>query len=177
MIFIEIDRNAPSFINETPIRHDDSLECQEDTWHGHYKDKAFDIYLAKPVGVSLAGHFRLKTVNGELASDKAFFMCNIPYSNVVGCLMYAMIGSRTDIAYGVSVVSRYMSKPSNKHWNIVKWLLRYLSGSIDCCIHYTAENSVDFDIAGYCDSDYAANLDKRRSLTGFIFCVGGNMVS
>jgi hypothetical protein len=32
-------------------------------------------------------------------------------------------------------------------------------------------------LVGYVDSDYAADLDKRRSLTGYVFTVGGCTVS
>lgn len=32
-------------------------------------------------------------------------------------------------------------------------------------------------LKGYCDSDYASDLDKRRSITGYVFQVGGNTVS
>ena len=54
-----------------------------------------------------------------------------PYSNVVGSLMYVMIGTRPNIAYGVSLVSRFMSSPSKEHWKSVKWILRYLKGTLD----------------------------------------------
>ena len=42
-------------------------------------------------------------------------MCRVPYSNVVGCMMYAMIATRLDIAYGVGLVSRFISCPSKDH--------------------------------------------------------------
>jgi hypothetical protein len=32
-------------------------------------------------------------------------------------------------------------------------------------------------LVGYVDSDYAADLDKRRSLTGYVFTVGDYAVS
>jgi hypothetical protein len=32
-------------------------------------------------------------------------------------------------------------------------------------------------LVGYVDSNYAADLDKRRSLTGYVFTVGGCAVS
>ena len=34
-----------------------------------------------------------------------------------------------------------------------------------------------FVVKGYFDADYGADLDKRRSVTGMVFTVGGNVVS
>ena len=104
-------------------------------------------------------------------------MKGVPYSNAVGSLMYVMIGTRLDIAYGVSVASRFKSKPSRKHWKAVKWLLRYIKGSVDVGLCYKANKEGGNSIKGYCDYDYATDLDKRRSLAGYIFIIGGNMVS
>ena len=57
----------------------------------------------------------------------------------------------------------------------MKWILRYLQGAKDVCLTFT--KSERFDIEGFCDSDYSTNLDKRRSVTGYVFKVGGNTVS
>ena len=35
----------------------------------------------------------------------------------------------------------------------------------------------DFVLKGYCDSDYAADRDKRRSISGVVFTLGGNTIS
>jgi len=55
-------------------------------------------------------------------------MEEIPYASAVGSLMYAMIGSRPDLAHAVGVVSIFMSKPGMDHWLVVKWILKYLCG-------------------------------------------------
>ena len=47
-------------------------------------------------------------------------MSRVPYSNIVGSLMYAMVCTRTDIAHAVSVVSRYMANLGKAHWHTVK---------------------------------------------------------
>ena len=48
------------------------------------------------------------------------------YQSAVGSLMYAMLGTRPDIAYAVSVVSRYGSNLNEAHWKAVKRIFRYL---------------------------------------------------
>ena len=45
--------------------------------------------------------------------------------------MYAMVCTRPDLAYGVSIFSRFMHNPGKAHWEVVKWILRYLKGSPD----------------------------------------------
>ncbi|CAA7036548.1 unnamed protein product [Microthlaspi erraticum] len=102
-------------------------------------------------------------------------MDNVPYASAVGSLMYAMIGSRPDLAYAVGVISRFMSSPSRDHWTAVKWVLRYLRGASKAKLTFTKNER--FRVEGFCDSDYATDLDRRRSVTGFIFKVWGNTVS
>ena len=38
-------------------------------------------------------------------------------------------------------------------------------------------NGVIGHVIGFCDSDYAEDLDYRRSLTGYIFTLGGSAIS
>ena len=102
-------------------------------------------------------------------------MSSIPYSSAVGSLMYAMVCTRPDLSHAVSVVSRFMSKPGKVHWEAVKWIMRYLKGSTDVCLVF--EGQKNRGVVGYVDSDYAGDLDKRRSLTGYIFTVFGCTIS
>ena len=52
-------------------------------------------------------------------------MSRVPYSSLVGSLMYAMVCTILDIEHAVGVVSRYMNNPGKEHWEAVKWILRY----------------------------------------------------
>ncbi|KAK1653963.1 hypothetical protein QYE76_071768 [Lolium multiflorum] len=47
---------------------------------------------------------------------------------------------------------------------------RYLRGTSKACLRF---GRIGEGLAGYVDSDYAGDLDKRRSLTGYVFLVGG----
>lgn len=101
-------------------------------------------------------------------------MVDIPYASVVGSFMYAMVCTRLDISHVVSVVSRYMANPGKLHWQAVKWILKYLRGTINTCLVFGKGNE---SLVGYVDSDYAGDLDKRRSLSGYVFTLGNCAVS
>ena len=47
------------------------------------------------------------------------------YRRLVGKLNYRIV-TRLDIAYLVSVLSRYMSSPTINHWAVVEYILCYL---------------------------------------------------
>ena len=101
-------------------------------------------------------------------------MSRVPYSSAVGSLMYVMICSRPDLAYAMNLVSRYMSNLGKEYWKIVQWVFKYLRGTTDYCLKF---GRTDKGLIGYVDSDYGADLDKRRSLTGYVFTVGSCAVS
>ncbi|PHT81719.1 hypothetical protein T459_14734 [Capsicum annuum] len=47
-------------------------------------------------------------------------MSQVPYSSVVGSLMYAMMCTRPDICYAIGLVRRYQSNPGRDYWKAVK---------------------------------------------------------
>ena len=104
-------------------------------------------------------------------------MSRVPYASAVGSIMYAMVCTRPDISHAVSVVSRYMDNPGKAHWQAVKWILRYLRGTTDVGIIYDRSNNTSGSVIGYVDSDFAGDLDRRRSLTGYVFTFASGAIS
>ncbi|GJY00918.1 retrovirus-related pol polyprotein from transposon TNT 1-94, partial [Tanacetum coccineum] len=104
-------------------------------------------------------------------------MSKVPYANAVGSLMYLMVCTRPDIAYAVSVVSRYLTNPGKNHWEAVKWILKYLRGTVNVGLVYGTHHGNHVDVTGFVDSDYAKDPDKGRSITGYAFLVQGCVVS
>ncbi|XP_074318246.1 secreted RxLR effector protein 161-like [Silene latifolia] len=102
-------------------------------------------------------------------------MSRVPYSSAVGSLMYAMVCTRPDLAQSVSVVSRFMGDPGKEHWQAVKRIFRYLKGTSDVGLIYGGDR--ECLVSGYSDSDYAGDVDSRRSMTGYVFTLGGSVVS
>lgn len=56
----------------------------------------------------------------------------------------------------------------------MKWQLRYLKGSEKVGLIYKTTNEGGNDIKGYCDADYAIDLDKRIKILNWLcfFCWG-----
>ena len=110
------------------------------------------------------------------------------YASVVGALMYAMLGTRPDLAYSVGCLSRFNSNPGATHVTALKHVLRYLAGTTDYRLVYGTSSTnttrhsdrmqpVPFSVFGYCDSDYAACVDERLSVAGWVFMAAGGATS
>ena len=54
-------------------------------------------------------------------------------------------------------------------------MLRYLCGTVHFGILYTDVSNVT--LAGFSDSDWAGNLDDRRSITGYAFNIGSAVIA
>ena len=58
------------------------------------------------------------------------------YLSMVGLLIYAALGSRPDIAFSVTVLSRYNVQPLKMHTTATKRVLQYLKSTSEFRIHY-----------------------------------------
>jgi hypothetical protein len=106
-------------------------------------------------------------------------MSHVPYASAVGILMYAMVCTRPDIAHAVGVLSRYMSKPGKEHWTSVKRVFRYLRGTAIYGLCYQGRMGLDkvLDIHGFVDADWAREMDRRISTSGYVFNLFGGAIS
>ncbi|XP_062103000.1 secreted RxLR effector protein 161-like [Humulus lupulus] len=103
-------------------------------------------------------------------------MSKVPYSNVVGSIMYLMVCTRPDLAYSISVLSKYMENPGLEHCRVMKWVFRYLLGTTDIGLKFTKYSNSNL-IDGYSDADFAGDRDHRKSTSAYYFLVGSNCVS
>ena len=72
------------------------------------------------------------------------------------------------------VVKQYMSNPYQKHWEVVKGIMRYLNGTRKLCICFGRNGACMF---GYTDVDYVGDMDKRRSTSSYVFMFTRGFVS
>jgi hypothetical protein len=64
--------------------------------------------------------------------------------------MYAMLGTRPDMAFAVSLCSRFLGNPTQQQIEAVKRILRYLKGTIDMVLCFFGLLAA---LTGYTDTD------------------------
>jgi hypothetical protein len=89
--------------------------------------------------------------------------------------MYAMLCTRPDLAYAVSQISQYSSNPTYAHFLVAKRIFRYLNGSRNMGITFSGSKP-ELEMEAYCDADWASGED-RKSISGYVFIIGGGIVS
>ena len=98
------------------------------------------------------------------------------YARLIGQLMYLMRGSRPDICFVVTRLSRYVARPAERHWKCGLQVLRYLKGTRELGTMYSGQN-VGQLLMGYVDSDYAGDRTDRKSTYGSVFMLCGGPVA
>jgi hypothetical protein len=102
-------------------------------------------------------------------------MKKIPYVSAIGSIMYAMICTRPDVSYALSVTSRHQANPGIAHWIVIKTILNYLRRTKDMFLVYGGET--ELVLKGYTDASFQTNHDDLRSQSGFVFVLNGGVVS
>jgi len=98
------------------------------------------------------------------------------FRSIVGSLRY-LVNTRPDIAYSVGMVSRFMESPTNEHWAAIKRIVRYIAGTSEYGCKYLNKPTENLKLLGYSDSDHAGDLEKRKSTSGVVFFLNGNVVT
>ena len=91
------------------------------------------------------------------------------YRQILGKLLY-LTHNRPDLSFAVGLVAQFMQTPRESHWKAAKWILRYVRGTVQFGIHYSAEASPL--LVGFTDSDWAGDTDDRKSTAGYVFTLG-----
>ncbi|XP_070040924.1 secreted RxLR effector protein 161-like [Nicotiana tomentosiformis] len=124
------------------------------------KFKYLDFKVAKtPIDLNLA-----------LAKNKGQSISQLDYARVLDCLMYIMNCIRPDIACAISKLSRYTSNLVQSHWMEMKRVLGYLEHTQDFALHYNDYPAV---IEGYYDANWITGLTDSKSISGYVFIIGG----
>ena len=126
----------------------------------------FEMENCKPVSTPLEPGRKFQ----KLSDDEEAFDLKL-YQQAIGCLTYASTATRPDIATAVGILSQFMSNPSKQHWVGVKRILRYISGTLNFGLKFSADDKEPL-IYGW-----AGDIETRRSASGYVFQIGNSTIS
>jgi hypothetical protein len=118
-----------------------------------------------PRQAPLENRLKLSLQSEEASIDKTL------YKSIVGRLRY-LVNSRSDLGYAVGYVSRFLEDPREDHMAAVKNIVRYVVGTQHWGLWFSRHENVEAALIMFNDSDYASDVDKRKSTTSVIcfFC-------
>lgn len=104
---------------------------------------------------------------GPKRDDEDVLCPEVPYLSAIGALMYLASHIRPDICFAVNLLSRFSSCPTQRHWDGIKHILRYLQGTKDLDLFYT--NQSKDSLIGFADAGYFSDPHNARSRTGYVY--------
>ena len=95
------------------------------------------------------------------------------YQSKVGSLTYGMQGTRPDIAYAVSLFSRFLAKPTKSHTKALQGVFRYIAKTLSLGIVYNRHDTRN--LYAYTDADWAGStlIGDSKSTSGYVVMLAG----
>ena len=88
------------------------------------------------------------------------------YQQIIGSLMYIMLGTRPDVAYPVTKMAQRAANPSQDHLNRTRHICHYLAGTSKYAL--VCNGNTNKGLVPCAGSDWASNPVDRRSTTGYM---------
>eukprot|EP00253_Pinus_taeda_P003836 PITA_03836 len=121
------------------------------------KRKALELSCRKRRG---RGRFRTETKRKRVSAYRKLLYLN---------------HTHPDLSFAVGLVARFMQNPRESHWKAAKRILRYVRGTLQFGIHYSAKAAPL--LVGFTDSDWAGDPDDRKSTAGYVFTLGSGPIT
>lgn len=131
--------------------------------------KRFGMFESKSVNIPIVPGFKMSRDNHGVTMDETYL------KKIVGSLMY-LTATRPDMMFSISLISRYMAKPTELHLQAAKRILRYLKGITNYGI-LNKKGGEEEELLAFTDSDYAGDIDDRKSTSGYVFLLSSGAVS
>ena len=173
---VRIERSVTKFLGMIIERNDSdkSIKIHSRTMIDQMLQK-FGMNSCKAATTPLPEGISLKISQGPVDEGEQIVMNRTPYRELVGCLLHLSNMTRPEIAFAAGYLSRFMQNPGPAHWKAAKYVLRYLNGTRATGIRYQKQQ--DEELHGYSDSDFASDVDTRKSTSGYCFIHSGGCVS
>lgn len=131
--------------------------------------KKFNMLECKELSIPIQPKIILQSSSDNISGK-------YPYRELIGFLMYVMLGSRPDLSFSISYFSQFQNNFQKEHWVFLKQILRYLKSTKNFGLRYTKSIDKVCVISAFADADFANNIIDRKSVSGFLISVYDNFV-
>ncbi|GJZ56264.1 hypothetical protein Tco_0611457 [Tanacetum coccineum] len=119
--------------------------------------KKYGFDKCDAVGILMVGQSQLDKDPNETPVDPT------SYRGMVRSLMY-LTASLPDLVFAVCMCAWYQAAPTEKHLTTVKWVFRYLKGTINIGLWYPRD--IGFNLTAFPDADHTSCQDSKKSTSG-----------
>ena len=131
--------------------------------------KDFNLEDAKPTYTPMeTNYYNLEGEDDKLETNEKF-------RSAIGKLLYISNATRPDISASTHILSRRCENPRQRDWTAVKRVIRYLKTTKDIQLQISSEKPPELEF--YSDSDWAQDRQSRKSTSGNLIFLGGNLIS
>lgn len=97
------------------------------------------------------------------------------YAEMIGTALFAAVSTRPDLAYAVSVESRFMQAPTHAHMTLVRNTIAYAASTANSGLLFKPAPGINLEV--YCDASFAPEEHDRKSRSGWLVLINGTPVS
>jgi hypothetical protein len=137
--------------------------------------RVFNMWECNPVATPLDPNVRLSKLDCPEVVDP---LVHRKYRSIVGCLSYLVNMTRPDLAFSFSQLSKFLQCPGDAHLAAAYRVLAYVKGTLNQGLSYHNPGVGKRNtLSGWVDSDFASDIDTRKSVTGYLMVLNGGPVS
>ena len=139
----------------------------------------FGMSEANATATPMETDFVKRVQDSKAQNSKALGKADVGrYLSAIGKLQFLSNGTRPDIAFAVSFLGRFRAEPHTAHWEAVKRVFRYLSGTREASLKYGVNaGAAEIEVVGYSDSEFAGDSTDRKSVGAYVFTLGGGPIT
>jgi hypothetical protein len=137
--------------------------------------RAFNMWESHPVATPLDPNVRLSKLDFPTVVDPRVHR---KYRRVVGCISYLVNKTRPDSSFSFSQLSKFRQYPGKTHLAAAYRVLAYVRGTLNQGIYFHDPRAGKRNIlSGWVDSNFASDVDSRKSVTGYMLSLNGGPIS
>jgi hypothetical protein len=137
--------------------------------------RVFNMWECDPVATPLDPNVRLSNLDCPEVVDP---LVHRKYRSIVGCLSYLVNMTRPDLTFSFSQLSKFLQCPADAHLAAAYRVLACVKGTLNQGLSYHDPGVGKRNtLSGWVDSDFASDIDTRKSVTGYLMVLNGGPVS